>query len=48
MYFEIIDEIANIETIAIGRSIREIEGLRTVRAWAVARTKGDCHSQVAK
>ena len=45
MYFEIIDEIANIETIAIGRSIREIEGLRTVR---VARTKGDCHSQVAK
>lgn len=28
MYFEIIDEIANIETIAIGRSIREIERLR--------------------
>ena len=28
MYFEIIDEIADIETIAVGRSIREIERLR--------------------
>ena len=28
MYFEILDEIANIETIAVGRSIREIARLR--------------------
>jgi hypothetical protein len=28
MYFEIIDEIVDIETIAVGRSIREIERLR--------------------
>jgi len=28
MYFEILDEIANIETIAVGRSIREIDRLR--------------------
>ena len=28
MYFEIIDEITNIESIAVGRSIREIERLR--------------------
>ena len=28
MYFEITDEIASIETIAVGRSIRELERLR--------------------
>ena len=49
MYFEIIDEIANIETIAIGRSIREIERLRKqFGPGRLAQTKGDCHSQVAK
>ena len=48
MYFEIIDEIANIE-IVIGRSIREIERLRQQFGpgrWR--KTKGDCHSQVAE
>jgi hypothetical protein len=44
MYFEIIGELEGVETIAIGRSIRDLARLRRRYGnWSLAKTEGDGH-----
>ena len=48
MYFEVIGEITEVETIAVGGSIREVARLRKQFGPGPAEAEGRCHSPAAR